>query len=99
MDRSNRCAPRGSVQKMRSLFLVLLAGAVALVQAVSSSGSRLLVVTDDAAADKQTYSKFLGDVESRHTLKGPIGGFLHHPFPHEQGVFDLTVWPRNRSRI
>ncbi|KAI0019947.1 Dolichyl-diphosphooligosaccharide-protein glycosyltransferase 48kDa subunit [Xylariomycetidae sp. FL0641] len=49
---------------MRSLlsFLVLLLAAV--VQAVSSSGDRLLVVLEDVA-EKAGYSKFLGDLEAR----------------------------------
>lgn len=42
-------------------FLVLLLAAV--VQAVSSTGSRLLVVLDDAA-DKGEYSTFFGDLTS-----------------------------------
>ncbi|KAJ2900347.1 hypothetical protein MKZ38_002480 [Zalerion maritima] len=53
---------------MRSLFtslFLLLAGLAALVHATSSAGSRLLVISDDVAADKETYSTFLGDVESR----------------------------------
>ncbi|KAI1099263.1 Dolichyl-diphosphooligosaccharide-protein glycosyltransferase 48kDa subunit [Jackrogersella minutella] len=36
----------------------------ALVHAISSSGDRLLVVLEDAA-EKETYSKFLGDLEGR----------------------------------
>ncbi|KAI8632848.1 Dolichyl-diphosphooligosaccharide--protein glycosyltransferase subunit WBP1 [Xylariaceae sp. FL1651] len=49
---------------MRSLvsFLVLLL--VAAVQAISSSGNRLLVVLEDVA-EKANYSKFLGDLEGR----------------------------------
>ena len=41
-------------------FLVLLLAAV--VQAASSTGSRLLAVFDDVA-EKESYSKFLGDLE------------------------------------
>jgi hypothetical protein len=50
---------------MRSLvsFLVLLL--VAAVQAISSSGNRLLVILEDVA-DKANYSKFLGDLEGMH---------------------------------
>ncbi|KAI0124711.1 Dolichyl-diphosphooligosaccharide-protein glycosyltransferase 48kDa subunit [Xylariales sp. AK1849] len=50
---------------MRSLisFVLLLLAAVA--QAISSSGERLLVVLDDAAAGKAGYSKFFGDLEGR----------------------------------
>lgn len=42
-----------------SFFVLLLA---AVVQAVSSTGSRLLVVLDDAA-DKGKYSTFFGDLK------------------------------------
>ena len=59
-----------SADKMRSLlsslFLLLLA---ALVHAASSDGARLLVVTDDAAGDREVYSKFLGDVEGMSFLQ------------------------------
>src|SRR3569833_1207268 len=41
-------------------FLVLLLAAV--VQAVSSSGNRLVAIFDDLS-DKASYSKFLGDLE------------------------------------
>lgn len=46
---------------LSSLFVLLFA---ALVSALSAAGDRLLVVHDDAA-DKETYSKFLGDIASR----------------------------------
>jgi oligosaccharyltransferase complex subunit beta len=48
------------MKTLLSLCVLLLA---ALASAVSSSGSRLLVVLDDLA-DKASYSKFLGDLES-----------------------------------
>lgn len=43
-----------------SLFVFLFA---AVVSAISTSGNRLLVILDDVA-DKENYSKFLGDLES-----------------------------------
>lgn len=46
-------------------FLLLLFTAVA--QAISSSGSRLLVVLEDVA-EKAQYSKFLGDLEGVHAI-------------------------------
>ncbi|KAI1486621.1 dolichyl-diphosphooligosaccharide-protein glycosyltransferase 48kD subunit [Biscogniauxia mediterranea] len=49
---------------MRSLLSVLVLLFVALVQAVSSSGDRLLVILEDQA-EKAGYSKFLGDLEAR----------------------------------
>ncbi|KAI1815406.1 Dolichyl-diphosphooligosaccharide--protein glycosyltransferase subunit WBP1 [Poronia punctata] len=49
---------------MRSLVSFLLLCLVAAVQAVSSSGNRLLVVLENVA-DKAGYSKFFGDLEGR----------------------------------
>ncbi|KAI5925829.1 dolichyl-diphosphooligosaccharide-protein glycosyltransferase 48kD subunit [Camillea tinctor] len=49
---------------MRSLLSVLVFLFIAVVQAVSSSGDRLLVILEDDA-EKAGYSKFLGDLESR----------------------------------
>ena len=47
---------------MRWLFSCLLLGALGLVQALSSSGSRLLVVIEEIA-DKEKYSRFWADLE------------------------------------
>ncbi|KAK3372396.1 oligosaccharyl transferase-like protein [Podospora didyma] len=49
---------------MRSLLLFFALLWVTAVSAISTTGDRLLVVLDDVA-DKATYSKFLGDLESR----------------------------------
>ncbi|KAL8893232.1 MAG: hypothetical protein Q9192_005471, partial [Flavoplaca navasiana] len=48
----------------RLLVLVLLALS-SVVHALSSTGNRLLVVTDDSAIDKEKYSTFWRDLESR----------------------------------
>ena len=50
---------------MRWLFSLLLLALLSLVQALSSSGSRLLVVIEEAA-EKEKYSQFLGDLEGAH---------------------------------
>ena len=47
---------------MRWLFSFLLLALLSLVQALSSSGARLLVVIEEAA-EKEKYSQFLGDLE------------------------------------
>ena len=47
---------------MRWLFPVLLVGLLSLVQALSSTGNRLLVVIEEAA-EKDKYSQFWGDLE------------------------------------
>lgn len=47
---------------MRWLFSFLLLALLSLVQALSSSGSRLLVVIEEAA-EKEKYSQFLGGLE------------------------------------
>lgn len=46
---------------MRSLVSLLVLLFAAIVSAVSTSGSRLLVVADDVA-DKDAYTKFFGDL-------------------------------------
>ncbi|KAK0737575.1 Dolichyl-diphosphooligosaccharide--protein glycosyltransferase subunit WBP1 [Apiosordaria backusii] len=47
-----------------SLFAFLLCWGAALVSAVSTTGNRLLAILDDVG-EKENYSKFLGDLESR----------------------------------
>ncbi|KAG9625476.1 hypothetical protein KCU64_g19258, partial [Aureobasidium melanogenum] len=49
---------------MKAFLSLLLLGLVSLVQALSSTGNRLLVVLEEAA-DKSKYSSFFGDLESR----------------------------------
>jgi len=49
---------------MRSLLSWAVLLFVAVVSAISTAGDRLLVVLDDVA-DKEGYSKFLGDLETR----------------------------------
>jgi hypothetical protein len=48
---------------MRWLLSILLLGLLSVVHAVSSSGSKLLVVLEELA-DKAKYSKYLADLES-----------------------------------
>jgi hypothetical protein len=47
--------------KMRWLFSLLLLAVIGLSNALSTSGSRLLVILDDVA-EKEQYSKLLGDL-------------------------------------
>lgn len=47
---------------MRWILSFLLLGLLAVVQAVSSSGNKLLVVLEELA-EKSKYSKYLGDLE------------------------------------
>ncbi|KAJ4298640.1 oligosaccharyl transferase glycoprotein complex, beta subunit [Collariella sp. IMI 366227] len=49
---------------MKSLFSVFVVLFAAVVSALSTSGDRLLVILENVA-DKENYSKFLGDLESR----------------------------------
>ncbi|KAL2144511.1 hypothetical protein VTI28DRAFT_9016 [Corynascus sepedonium] len=49
---------------MRSLFSIFVFVFAAVVSAISTSGNRLLAILDDVA-DKENYSKFVGDLESR----------------------------------
>lgn len=48
------------------MLVGLLLALLGLVQALSSAGSRLLVLSDDVAEDQSKYSKFLGDLKSMH---------------------------------
>ena len=52
---------------MRWIFSVLLLGIAAVVQAVSSSGNKLMVVLEELA-DKAKYSKYFGDLEGEYSL-------------------------------
>ena len=52
---------------MRWLILCLLLAFVGLAQALSSSGSRLLVVLEEAA-DKPLFSQLWGDLEGQTAL-------------------------------
>lgn len=56
---------------MRSLFSFLAFVSAAVVSALSTSGNRLLVVLEDVA-EKENYSKFLGDLEG---LWCPLGHY------------------------
>lgn len=49
---------------MKSLLSFFLLLAATLVSALSSTGDRLVAIFDDVA-EKASYSKFLGDLESR----------------------------------
>ena len=52
--------------KMRWFFSLLLLGLLAAVNALSSSGSRLLVVLEELG-EKERYSKFLSDLEGERS--------------------------------
>jgi hypothetical protein len=52
---------------MRWILSFLLLGLLAVVQAASSSGNKLLVVLEELA-EKSKYSKYLGDLEGTELL-------------------------------
>ena len=52
---------------MKSFLSLLLLGLISLVQALSSTGNRLLVVLEEAS-DKTKYSSFFGDLECESGL-------------------------------
>lgn len=52
---------------MKSFLSLLLLGLISLVQALSSTGNRLLVVLEEAS-DKSKYSSFFGDLECEFDL-------------------------------
>ena len=59
---SNANIKQKTTIKMRWFLSLLLLGLVAAVNALSSSGNRLLVVLEELG-EKEKYSKFLGDLE------------------------------------
>ena len=59
---------------LRWMVLLLLGASITLVSATAPSsvtGSRLLVVTEDAQSVKSAYSQFLGDLEGSYPLSFP----------------------------
>lgn len=64
---AHRYFPRSfhALCNMRWLFSILLLALLGAVQALSSSGSRLLVVLEDLA-EKDKYSEFVGDLECEY---------------------------------
>ena len=52
---------------MRWLLSLLLLGVLGVVNALSASGSRLLVVLEELA-EKEKYSKFLSDLVGKYTI-------------------------------
>lgn len=59
------------IANMKAFLSLLLLGLVSLVQALSSTGNRLLVVLEEAA-DKSKYSSFFGDLECKLYLLIPF---------------------------
>ncbi|KAF2019774.1 Dolichyl-diphosphooligosaccharide-protein glycosyltransferase 48kDa subunit [Aaosphaeria arxii CBS 175.79] len=77
---------------MRWLFSFVLATLLAAVHAVSYTGSRLLVVLEDAA-EKEKYGVFLGDLESRGyhiTTESPKSDKLSL-FKHGERAYDHVL--------
>ena len=63
---------------MRSLLSVVVLLFAAAVAAVSTAGSRLLVVLDDVA-DKDAYKQFLGDLTGEGTAGSCVEAQLRVP--------------------
>ncbi len=61
-QQKNEELKRIATTTMRWLLSFLLLGLLSVVEAVSSSGNRLLVVLDDLA-EKAKYSKYIADLE------------------------------------
>lgn len=53
---------------MRSFLSFALLGLAAVVQAISSSGEKLLVILEETA-DKPKYSKYFGDLEGTRPME------------------------------
>ncbi|KAI1271085.1 Dolichyl-diphosphooligosaccharide--protein glycosyltransferase subunit WBP1 [Xylaria sp. FL0933] len=77
---------------MRSLVSFLLLALVAVVQAISSSGgNRLLVILEDVA-EKDDYSKFLGDLEGR-------GFDISYETPKSEGLSLFHLGERSYDHV
>ncbi|KAI4276476.1 MAG: hypothetical protein L6R38_005666 [Xanthoria sp. 2 TBL-2021] len=79
------------------LFFLALSSAV---YALSSTGSRLLVVTEDSAADKEKYSTFWSDLESRGyrlAFEAPKNDKLAL-FQHGERAFDHILLLPTKSK-
>ncbi|KAI2637767.1 Dolichyl-diphosphooligosaccharide-protein glycosyltransferase 48kDa subunit [Hypomontagnella submonticulosa] len=76
------------MKSLISLFVLLCA---ALVHAISSSGDRLLVVLEDVA-EKETYSKFLGDLEGR-------GFQVNYETPKSEGLNLFHLGERSYDHV
>jgi oligosaccharyltransferase complex subunit beta len=81
------------------LFSFLLLALLGAVQALSASGSRLLVVLEDAA-EKDKYSKFLGDLEARgfHVKTDSPKNDKLSLFKHEERAFDHVILLPGKSK-
>ncbi|MCJ1455357.1 oligosaccharyl transferase glycoprotein complex, beta subunit [Mycoblastus sanguinarius] len=82
------------------LLSLLFAALLGLAQALSSSGSRLLIVIEEAA-EKEKYSKFWGDLEGRGyklTFESPKSEKLSL-FQHGERTFDhiLLLPPKSKG--
>jgi hypothetical protein len=65
IETSNECellSPSNPRDNMRSLVLSILLALLGVVQAISSTGNRLLVVLEDES-QKASFSKFWSDLE------------------------------------
>ncbi|KAL8722551.1 MAG: hypothetical protein Q9181_007465 [Wetmoreana brouardii] len=81
------------------LLTLLSLALLGLVQALSSSGNRLLVVTEDSAG-KEKYSTFWGDLESRGyrlSFESPKNDRLSL-FQHGERAFDHIIFLPTRSK-
>ncbi|KAI1803734.1 Dolichyl-diphosphooligosaccharide-protein glycosyltransferase 48kDa subunit [Daldinia bambusicola] len=76
---------------MKSFLSFVLLLFVALVQAISSSGNRLLVVLEDVA-EKEGYSKFLGDLEGR-------GFQINYETPKSEGLSLFHLGERSYDHV
>ncbi|KAL8767795.1 MAG: hypothetical protein Q9209_005789 [Squamulea sp. 1 TL-2023] len=85
---------------MYRLYTLLFLALFSAVQALSSTGNRLLVVTEDSAADKEKYSILWSDLESRGyrlAFEAPKNDKLAL-FQHGERAFDHILLLPTRSK-
>lgn len=85
----------GNYSKMRWCFALLLCCFLAAVNALSSSGSRLLVVLDDTK-EKSLYSTFWSDLEGNEPF-ATVSYFLHSQLPQHEDTMCPSNLPRATS--
>ncbi|OTB01788.1 hypothetical protein M426DRAFT_323147 [Hypoxylon sp. CI-4A] len=76
---------------MKSFFSLFVLLCATLVHAISSSGDRLLVVLEDLA-EKENYSKFLGDLEGR-------GFQINYETPKSEGLSLFHLGERSYDHL
>lgn len=83
---------------MRWLLSLLLLGIASVVQAVSHSGNRLLVLLDDLA-DKSKYSKYFQDIEGIGNLLLQFWNWCANSYVIIDRFFEVTYETAKSEKV